>query len=484
MELLNKVKSSYLNKLLQINKLYLILIFIFIFFYIIKNNIFLCLSLLSIWIFNVIYSLIKINKRYIFLIFNVIFFLFLMGQICFDVLLSSPNIQIFDNNIIRHTLFCLGISLITLFVVTYLFNDESDISFQVKRNVSLEMFFFLMFCVSSVFVLIKYFEMFLSIKDNGYLFYYTQFQTTLPSIVYQIANLYQLAFYSWLALFPPKKYLYIGSIIFLIISLCTMLNGQRGTAMINLVLLLTYYFIRDHLQVDEKTFFTKKKIIVFVFLGFICMLVLNYINLLRYGNFENLSNPLSSIFSFIYNNGGSYKVISYQELYKDYFQTDKIYCLYPLEYMIKNNILTRMFFNPIIYTSNTIEMATLTNNFSEAISYIVLGERYLLGEGLGGCYIAEIYCNFNYLGVLLINALYAIFMIKIPKLIRSNYFIGSLVLLSLSSLYWAPRSHSLEFISKPFESSNIFIFLGIFILYKMGTFEYINNKLNKIKEKK
>lgn len=462
MMLLKDIKKNCFNLMIIMN---ILLLMFSLIIYSFNSLNFLIVTLILLLLINFIFCIYSFKDSFLLLLFICMFFLFLCGQIIIDFITFCPVLEIFSVSTKQFIVLTLNISLVFLCASYYFFKrKETFIEYiYVKNNRSIFFMnlFLSVFIISCFFMIVKYIEMGLYLFNNGYLSIYTNFKSQLPTFCDQIANLYRLSFFSYICLFPSKKRTIYVSLIFIIISFFTLLSGGRGTLMLNVAVTLTYFFIRDNLKIDKTPFINKKTIIVFLFCIPLIIIFLNFYNNIRYGFTTINFNFLNTIKDFIYNIGGSCKVIGYAYDNQSLL-TNNYYSLFPFTNLI----------NPTTYLPNSVEIATLTNNFQYSISYIVYGARYLMGEGTGGSYIAEIYTDFGIFGICIINIFYGFFLSKFIYFFKKNYFLASLLLLSLTALFWAPRDSVFSFLTLPFESKNIFLFIFIYILYLNWNFIY------------
>lgn len=397
------------------------------------------------------------KKNCIILIFSCCYYLFLCGQIIFGYLFNKIFLDGFDLSTKIFTVFILIYCICIIIITYFIFTDSNSTYLKPRKyNEKLENVILFIFLVSIIFLSIKYIEIYFFIKKEGYLSLFTSFKSNLPSVIHRLSNLYKISFFCFIAMFPKKRKMLLGCSLFLLASAFTMLNGGRGTFIINTLVIVIYLFIRDYYKIDEKPLITKKVIIILLCLIPILIIIMSLINLMRYGVSIKNINIVSQIYDFIYNTGSSSKVISYSYVYKDALNPDFIYSISPI---------TNLFYESN-YLSNSIEMATLTNNFQNAISYLAYGQRYLSGEGIGGCFIAEVFVDFGLIGVTTISIIYGGVISKVHKFLNFNFIIGAMSLLSLCALLWAPRGSALEFISAPFSSKNIVLFILLYQIFK------------------
>lgn len=133
---------------------------------------------------------------------------------------------------------------------------------------------------------------------------------------------------------------------------------------------------------------------------------------------------------------------------------------YSFEFL-RSGILGRILGIPI-YHGNTIEHALYGGSFTHALGYVVLGTSYLAGYGPGSSYIAELFYDFSYMGVIIGSVIYSWLFVNISNIAGKPPFIFSICLSVLTQLLWAPRSSFSGFITVLFYPTTWIAYLVIF----------------------
>lgn len=178
----------------------------------------LLIATLTIFFHNVFYALRKFYERSIFLCFNLTFFTFLIGRMVvteifgYNVnLLGIFGLAFEDKSIINITLICLFLSLFAIFI-GYAVIQKADLSFLKKKKelsvgylYSFRLFSLLFFYFCMIFRLIYVYEMKQTAATEGYYESFMTFTSSLPTVLITIGNMYDVAFFAYLATNPSKR---------------------------------------------------------------------------------------------------------------------------------------------------------------------------------------------------------------------------------------------------------------------------------------
>lgn len=463
MEKVRKIILEIYGKLKKINHRILILAVLALFAYFINSLYLLSIVSILLWGFLVVFCMNDLDNRGFMFIFIILFLLFLLGRPIVSTFFPSAYPSFFSKKTQGFILFALFISMLSLYMGTLIFEKNVEFKRQIKENRFIMKIVLLIFFFSCICLAVQSIEQCLFIFKHGYLSLFTDFETKLPSFVAQGANLFMFSFLILLGQLSKKKPIFILLVIFILFSFLTMLNGKRGTFMINLVLVFAYLIYKDCSSKDKNRFFTKKRMAVAAASLPFVMMFLNSINEIRYGSNDFNINPITTVSEFLYKNGSSSNVIGYTKDYQKAIPKQNYLYGSVMRYVNENSVIIQIFNIPQ-YGSNTVERATKSSDYSTAISYAVLGERYLNGEGLGSCYIAEMYYIFGIFGIIIINLLFAFVFCRIYSLLNKSIFMFAISFLILSKMFWAPRAEALSFILYPLNSINTILF---FIITKL-----------------
>ncbi|MCR5421175.1 MAG: O-antigen polysaccharide polymerase Wzy family protein, partial [Lachnospiraceae bacterium] len=407
-----------------------------------------------------------------------------LGQILFtDVakisLFQPAFILDFTDDVKKHIYVTLYISLISVYIGYRLWEKKNQISnvvfdmntdyVKILRNLSEKAMYFFFF-----FALLENGEKMVFVQQVSYIEYYTDFHSSLPTLFLKFANFYDISFYLYIATLPPKKEAMKSLLCFFIIGCISIGYGQRNGFVLNMLIAIIYIFFRDYNRFygsDEK--WLSRKMVI----GMLCILPLLLMFLFAFSSWRSdneVDSKLTAVdmlYGFFYGQGGSYRIIGYDSIYGGQFPSSFPYSLGYFVDMYEQNYLFKFLGIAPSYAPHTAEAALNGHNYGEIISYFAIPEEYLNGAGVGSCYIAEIYHDFGYVGVVLINMLYgAIFASFNRHSLKSVWRLFIFFCIIMNILY-APRASALYFITNIISVS----FLGYVILMRM----IVNNKIRK-----
>lgn len=153
----------------------------------------------------------------------------------------------------------------------------------------------------------------------------------------------------------------------------------------------------------------KKMIVgIILILPFLAVFVSAY-NIWREGGNASSLNFFEGILNFFYDQGVTGNVLKRAYMYKNQIPKQ----IYTLEFL-HSGILARLF-NIKVYHGNTVDHAMYGGSFTHTLGYTVMNSAYLAGRGTGSSYIAELYQDFGYTGIILGNILYSFLLARITK---------------------------------------------------------------------
>ncbi|HHX36990.1 MAG TPA: O-antigen polysaccharide polymerase Wzy, partial [Clostridiaceae bacterium] len=142
----------------------------------------------------------------------------------------------------------------------------------------------------------------------------------------------------------------------------------------------------------------------------------------------------------------------------------KNYLLGPFLDYYKNNAVGRLFDldSEWYFAGNSEAKATEGNDFAHALSYVVMPERYVGGEGIGSSFVAEAYFMYGYVGVFFVSALIGLLILTLynVKNIAALYF-GFII---YDALIKAPRGPFGAIMLAAFDLNRLFIVAAVVVL--------------------
>lgn len=431
----------------------------------IPNEQLLCTGILIIILLSIFTSLNDIPNNIIYLTFNIALTLFISGKVIIDGYAGNA-FESFPIEIKIHSLLCIYLSHVSLFLGYKFLKRHVSIltenkirSFNYSNYKTALKLLIVIFSLSSLSFLIVTLEKIIFVFSKGYLSYYTDFASELPHILIRLSNLFYLTFFTIINFPLSRKYEWSIYGVFVFLSIITVFTGQRSHVALNILVLLIFIIIKykDYLK---KVYLKKVLFISFVFL------ILAAISLQSIQSYRNngkiiLSdlNPLS----FVYTQGYTSNVIAYGKLVEDRLD-NSLYSIASLKELFNNNIMVKRIFKTKSYKGNSYEIVKYESYLSYDLSYLILGENYFEGEGLGTSYIAEVYHDFSYIGLFLFGIIISYLCIIYNQFNKHGFFISCLLLLSLKYFIFLPRWDTLYFITFPFQSMNILLILFLYLI--------------------
>lgn len=430
-------------------------------------------------LFNMAYAVLQFKKRFVFLCFNLTFFTFLVSQMMLsDLKLSSSFEQIFTSNfsdeIKMHIFSCLFLSLISVFwgyhycenkqhrkhYQTYNFTGNKILKL---REISKKfMYFFL------IFAFIENLEKAFHVQQAGYESYYTDFHSQLPFFVFRLAHFYELCVFLFLATLPPKKEVIKPLVIFFAIGCMSMGYGQRNGFVLNALFVAIYFVFRDFKKFyGAKDVWITRKLKYFVILGVPFLLIFLVVFGAARVNEKVDANlgVMDLILGFFYTQGTSYRIIGYDIEFANQFPSSFPYSLGYFVDLYQQNYFFKLLGVYPTYESHTMEAALYGHNYGDVITYLFNSTAYLNGAGLGSCYIAEIYHDFRFFGVIVLNMLYGVIMASLNRYALKSVWTLFLFFCVILNVLYAPRAAALTFLSEIVTISFILFFFVMKNIY-------------------
>lgn len=283
-------------------------------------------------------------------------------------------------------------------------------------------------------------EIVLYVGATSYIDYYVSFHSRLPFIVGKLADMCPIFFFVYLATMPSKNESMKYIILYTLYLMLTLLTGRRYEFVGGLLIIFVYFTARDRLNIDEKPWFGRREVFI-VIISLVSIVVLSTIvGRTRIGAQEEFSD--SNLFiNFFYQQGISINVLKRTIQYHDYLNEGRIY-------MFGSTMtLLRRLLGLETYYGNTIENAQSGYSLAHSLSYVVLGNQYLNGRGMGSSYVAEAFYSLGYFGIAFANFFYGCVLNKFSLFKTRSIWKNALILIMLHSIFLAPRSSFDEFIA-------------------------------------
>lgn len=445
----------------------------------------LLLSILVLFTHNILYCFEGFYKKVIFFSFNMSFFVFLIGKMVVVQFfgykgegLGIFGLAFYDIITVKTILVSQYLSLLGLFI-GYIIIQKVDLKFLGRKKeysthfishfrlVSLSFFYF---CI--VFRLYYLWEMKQTVQSQGYYEVFATFTSSLPSVLVLFSQMFDVAFFAYLATNPTKKKSIFPIGVFMLEGLLGAMAGHRSGLMLNLVIVFIYFAIRSiqekpkaqiEIKSPKKKWLGAKELFL-VSLSLPAVLVyMTIIGMKRGNRVQETGGFFDSILNFFYTQGISANLIGYGQQFKEYLPMKGFYTLGPAAEFIDNKIIRPIQGTPEL-TGQTFERATEGFLFAHTISYLIMPALYLGGVGYGSSFIAEFYVDFSFVGVFLGSVLYGAILFVLFYLLRNaNIIVVTFALIMTRAIMFAPRGAAMSFIVSAFTPSKIVAILIIII---------------------
>lgn len=317
--------------------------------------------------------------------------------------------------------------------------------------------------------------------EHGYLSYYTEYHSRVPTLVESISDLFTLFLFLYFATLPSKKACFIPMGLYLAHGVVALVTGRRISFGIAVLVLVFYVIFRQHVNPKER--WIDKKIIVIVLVVCPVIAILMYVQrYVRYGEAVQSANPIDIVFRLLSQQGTSINVIKFQKQ----FSGDGLGCtsLYYTLHHLRGSLLTRHIFDfPLeYYATRTINTVFRTNCLADYIMYMVSPRDYFAGYGLGTSYIAELYHDLSYIGVALGSVIYGALLRGLYSAKNFSFWKFTIGLLMLEEFVILPR-YGADVIFRPFYNLTRLAVLVLVIMWMCVSKEKINKAWSKIRKK-
>lgn len=438
-----------------------------------------------IWVGSVFFCLQNLKSRMILLAFEIAMFAFLIVTPVTDILTGSIMWSEYEPASALFAIISIGVSLFFLYVGGILV--ECMIPFQsaepknscapagtdphVFRMVSLCLYLFCM-----VFFLIQRVDILQFMQGKIYREYFLDYTPSYPGFVYTLATMMPFALCIHLSTFPKKLPAFLCLLLYVISALPNFLIGMRNPLTLALIFSFLYYALRDQRSDSQKWIgkaecrLTLAAIPVLLLLFSIMYTARNH----QTGN-QNLFLTLISAFSTFCCFDNLCMAHSYLPMMPD---TLRWYTIGPIIDNVSRSRIGQLLFHTTPFPAgNNAVRALEGHNFGHMLSYLAIPE-YFQGNGTGTYYIAETYCDFGWLGVILFSFLLGAFLIWFPRGMQKSWLVKSILLISLTNLLMVPRDNATAWLSFLFEVHFWFAVaacvLGSLIFQKLGIYTMLS----------
>lgn len=449
----------------------------------ITNSNVLFIMLFILWGNMMLYCTFKLGERVLLFAFGVAFFIFLLGRDSLEQLFNYESETIFPEKINNHAYFSMICALVGIWGSYLYCNVPYSHSNNPNTNTLKYSYLYkyirkyskICFFITYPFALLINLVIGLFVMKYGYYSYYTDLSGIIAKspILYlfsKIEIMMPASFSIYMSTLPSKKEFKVLSRPYIVYLLLTLTSGQRATFLLGLLLFFIFLIYMQEIRPGEKWF--TKKYFKYIIIGIPLIAIGgSAYKTIRFGNEVSDFSMTESFCRFFYDQGVTSNIV--KRAYEYETSIPKQEDPYVFEFL-HSGIPARILGNEV-YQGNNLDHAYKGGSFTHSLGYVIMGNGYLLGGGTGSSFIAELYYDFGYIGVLLGSCIYGFIFSTITNFRKTGVFGRSLLFIIVTQLLWAPRASFSGFLAFLFAPSTIGLLLFIFGLsyYKLRRFRKI-----------
>lgn len=275
------------------------------------------------------------------------------------------------------------------------------------------------------------------------------------------------AYFFFLATMPKLRATLLPSALYILTGVLELLRGVRNPIMLNIFFVTVYYILRSGIvKIPKKVWYG-------VLIAIPILLVLFIVaGEMRGGVSTTISNEvettglLDKLLGFFYKQGVSARMIGDSKYFEKVIPKWKFYSFGEIIDFVKFSILGRILPGITEPTGQSVAMATQAHQLSHRLAFLIAPEAYLnRGLGVGSSYIAELYVDFSWIGIVLGSFVYGYFMKWFIDLIKKNsIFIRGAVFMMVREFFFTPRAGYSSLLFRLLTETQILIIVIMFAL--------------------
>ena len=192
---------------------------------------------------------------------------------------------------------------------------------------------------------------------------------------------------------------------------------------------------------------------------------LQIIKYTRVGNAADI-NFWDGFFEFFESQGVSINIISNEIKYRNEISQigGHAFVIKQIVSYLQQNVLFRTLFGFKKIVGNTVEMAMSGSSLGSTMMYIILPSSYLRGIGCGTCYLAELYQDASWIGLILGSVVIALLLNWIKKVDRVGWIMSAMMMNCMRIVLVLPRGAFFKWLTEILSVPNLMLLLLLLFL--------------------
>ena len=369
--------------------------------------------------------------------------------------------QIIKYEAIYLTIFTIGVGYFYSINKFKTYNEESfKVTVHSPTLKLVEKYLKILFYVTSIFSIIKIVTIGPSILQGNYGKYGEV--ATVSQTTNLLSFLNTFCYISYLCCFPSKRDIKQTLPLFLFLTLGSLAMGTRGNAVCNILLLLMYFITRDLISNNRDLFINRKTKLFIIISSPFVLAGLSLFAFFRSGNEIESNGMLLDSLGFFVQQGGTSSLITLSEQYQNSLPSENVsYSFGPIINLLKDY----MGIGPTEHDDALIYAATKGNNLGATLTYITMPAYYFSGGGLGTSYLAELFVDFGYVGIIIYSFILGVLLRYISFDVRKTLLARIISSFILLGTFFLPRDFAF-FMTKLLTPAYLVCFCGLLLLYR------------------
>ena len=419
----------------------------------------------------------ELNYNITFLAFLLAYFTFLLTRIIFPLFFNTDQLAldlgetVFKTEINVFVNLALYIALLSVYLgyrLSFTANNKSKESvipfyesMSVRRVRKISKYAAILF---SLFAFLSVIDQVRYVLTYGYLDFYLNYKSSIPYIFVFLGTFFDYFVMFFLATMPSKKEARWIIIIYLLVNITSIGMGQRGGAVLSIIFVISYFFIRNRINPGRKPWIGKRGIVTLVLLIPVLISFLFLVSFIRSDREYDGNGSTNLIVNFFYQQGVSVNVLGYAKKFDNILPDGKLYSAGKIIDFVNHNAISQVLFDTDPVKPQTVEHAMDDHTLHATLTYLGSPNLYFSGGGYGGCYIADLWVDFGFIGIVVGSLIFGVCLANIRKWCSQSFWKASVGLLMYTNIIFAPRSNFIDFIYVFIPITAIIVFTIVFFI--------------------
>lgn len=306
----------------------------------------------------------------------------------------------------------------------------------------------------------------LFVRQVGFYELYVEETGSRFSGVSTVGDMYDVAVMAVLATRPGPRLTWFVLGLYLVDGVVSLATLQRANFFLNVLLVVVYLVYRQSTRTADEPPWLRPWATLAVVATMPVLATLSQTLVEQRGRAGGLivDDPVRG---FLFSQGVSVNVVAFTEQHAAEIPDGRFYSLGPVVEFVRYRVLG-LVTGETQLVGNTAERALEGHLFSHTVSYLAIPDVYVRGSGYGSSFVAELYVDGGYPGVLLGSMVIGAVTVALTAMLGQGTVLRLLALLMVRQLFFIPRGSFTGFLVNAFDLRNLIalsaLALGVWVL--------------------